>query len=153
MNNKKIIIILFGIIIMIIIKQNFLDLARVTGNSMLPNLKNNNFVLVLKNNKTYNRFNIIVLKVDNKMYIKRIIGLPGENIYYRDNKLYVNDIEVKENFKTSSTENFDLSEISPYTVIPNNKYLVLGDNRIDSYDSRDYGLVDINQIYGKVLFK
>lgn len=139
------------IMAILITKTCMLDIARVQGDSMNPTLKNNNLLLYSKINNNYSRFDIVIMKIDNKYYIKRIIGLPGETIEYKDNKLMVNEKNVKESFNTTQTDDFSLSQICPYNVIPQNKYLVLGDNRENSYDSRNYGLVDISNIKGKIL--
>lgn len=150
MNYKRIITILV-IIAILIIKACILDIARVQGDSMNPTLKNNNLLLYSKINNNYSRFDIIIIKIDSKYYIKRVIGLPGEVIEYKNNKLIVNEKIVKDPFNTTKTNDFSLNQICPYDVIPQGKYLVLGDNRENSYDSRNYGLVDISTIKGKIL--
>lgn len=141
------------ILSIIFCKLYIIDIARVDGYSMYPSLKNNQLVLFSKINKNYSRFDIVILKVDNKYYIKRVIGLPNERILYKEDKLYVNGKEIIEEFETSNVEDFELKEICPYDIIPKDKVLVLGDNRQDSYDSRNYGLVDFKDIKGKIILK
>ena len=147
----KRILILFIVVAILIIKTFVVDVARVQGNSMNPTLKNNDLLLYSKISKSYSRFDIVIIKINNKYYIKRIIGLPGEYIEYKNNKLLVNKKIIEETFNTTKTNDFSLNQISSYETIPNDKYLVLGDNRKDSYDSRNFGLIDISDIKGKII--
>ncbi|MEG1987092.1 MAG: signal peptidase I [Bacilli bacterium] len=150
---KTSVITIIIVVTITIVKLFVIDVARVDGNSMNPTLKNNDFLIFSKINNKYKRFDIVILKVNSKYFIKRIIGLEGEKIKYIDNKLFINEELVNEDFVLSNTSDFSLKEISPYDIIPNDMFLVLGDNREDSYDSRNYGLISINDIGGKILFK
>lgn len=150
MKSKNISIIIV-IIIFLVIKIFVVDFARVTGNSMNPTLRNNDLLLYLKINNKFNRFDIVIVRVDDKKYIKRIIGLPGEKIEYKDNKLLVNGKIIEEKFNSTNTNDFSLNEICPYETIPENKFLILGDNREISNDSRHFGLIDISNIEGKII--
>lgn len=137
----------------------------VAGNSMFPTLEEGNVVLV--SNLTYKftdikRNDIITLKVSGKSFIKRVIGLPGEDIKFLKNILYINDKPFTENFigDEVETSGFTMEDICkanecPDGVIPEGKYLVLGDNRPESEDSRSesIGLVSMDQIKGKVFFR
>ena len=69
----------------------------------------------------------------------------------KDNVLYINDKKIEEEYldKDTVTENFSLMDLG-YEVIPKDMYLVLGDNREDSLDSREIGLVKEKEILGKV---
>lgn len=83
-------------------------------------------------------------------YIKRIIGLPGDEIDIIDGVLYVNGNRQKETYVKGTTvkQSFEL----PCTV-PENKVFVMGDNREVSKDSRQFGFVDIDKIKGKAVFR
>ena len=93
---------------------------------------------------------------DTKFLVKRVVGLPGETVEFKDNKLYINGKYYEEKYLGDDivTDNFSLEELN-YTTIPDDMYLVLGDNRGDSMDSRDsdVGLIPKKDIYGKVRFK
>ena len=78
--------------------------------------------------------------------IKRIIGLPGEKIEYKNGMLYVNDEYMVDPF---AYDTYDFSTLVLGDSIPEDKYLVLGDNRGNSIDSRMIGLIDKNDIEGK----
>ncbi|MGM9882245.1 MAG: signal peptidase I [Bacilli bacterium] len=144
------------VVVVILIRSFIITPVIVDGDSMKPNLEDGDFLLVRKigyNASSIERFDIVVLKEkeDNKEeeIIKRIIGLPGEHISYKNNKLYVNDEVVEENFKFRDTKDFNLEEVCSCTTIPDGKYLVLGDNRPISKDSRYIGLIDEEDIVGK----
>ena len=158
MNNfiKEVIPYIVIIILVVIIRTYFVTPVIVSGDSMKPTLNDGEMLLERKigyNKKTIKRFDIVVIKGDKDEIIKRIIGMPGEHISYKNNKLYVNDKLVKENFKFRDTEDFNLEEICACSKIPEGKYLVLGDNRPISKDSRMIGLVDIDDIKGKAVYR
>lgn len=124
----------------------------VNGDSMIPTLKNNQILLLNKIDYRINdieRFDVVVIKVNKYEIIKRVIGLPGETIEYRDNILYINGHEV-ENDYNFDTEDFTMKDICKCDTIPQGKYLVLGDNRAVSSDSRIIGFIDEHDIKGKV---
>lgn len=127
--------------------------AKVDGNSMQPTLKDNDIILYYKSKKNIKRFNIIIFKRNNNLFIKRVIGLPGDSIKYIDNTLYVNDNPIEEDFQKSITNDFNISDITSSDVIPNNKLFVLGDNRLFSTDGRSFGFIDINDVNGIMIIK
>lgn len=151
--NKKTNISIIIIIIVVILKFFFIDLAIVKGNSMLPTFENHNLLLYTKINKKYNRFDVVIITIDNKKYIKRIIGLPGENISYMDNILYIDYNKTYDPYNFKTTDDFDLSGVTGYSEIPDSCYFVLGDNRENSYDSRSYGVICEEAINGGVILK
>ena len=91
---------------------------------------------------------IIDIDSENKDIIKRVVGLPGENVKYEDGKLYVDGKVLKSDYDFD-TDDFTLDSICNCEKIPEGKYLVLGDNRKVSADSRWYGLISEDQIKGK----
>jgi signal peptidase I len=88
--------------------------------------------------------------IDKERLIKRIIGIPGDEINIKDKKVYINGVEFKESYIKGNT--FDNGMKFPI-IIPHNKYFVMGDNREVSLDSRILGLIDINNIEGKAVFR
>lgn len=111
----------------------------VNGSSMYPTLENNQtgFSFVFTKNIGIKRFDIAVLKVhnieNNKLLVKRVIGLPNETIEYINNKLYVNGEYIEEEF-LNDTYTYDFK-----VTLNDNEYYCLGDNRMYSKDSRYYG--------------
>ena len=129
-----------------------IGLQQVVGPSMSPTYKEGNVIVV--NKMAYKigkvkRGDIIILSTEEKYMIKRVIGLPGETISYKDNKLHVNGMEINEDYLKDDVYTEDFTS----RVIPEDSYLVLGDNREDSEDSRDYGFITKKQIIGKAWFK
>ena len=94
----------------------------------------------------YKSFDIVVLKNNDSYLIKRIIGLPNEKIEYIDNKLYVNDKEIKDPYVNEVITEFSSIEV------PNDSYFVLGDNRGYSKDSRIIGTISKKDLLGKTNF-
>lgn len=101
------------------------------------------------------RFDIVVFKYpDNEklLYIKRVIGLPGEKVEIKDGKVYIND--ASEPLKEDFVNGEPLGDYGPYYV-PDNCYFVMGDNRNNSQDSRFWRNTFVNKkkIIGKAAFK
>ena len=81
--------------------------------------------------------------------VKRIIGLPGETVEYKNNTLYINGKEMEEPFINTNTDDFNLNELG-YDKIPENYYFVVGDNRGSSLDSRMIGLINKKDLQGTI---
>ncbi len=149
------------IIVFIIVLLLFIfviGLQQVVGPSMSPNYKEGDILVVNKLSYKFRnpkREEVVVVSQSEKYMIKRVIGLPGDIIEYKDNKLYINNQEYKESYLKDDviTNDFKLSDIGVEGAIPEGKYLVLGDNRTNSLDGRNYGLIDKKQIIGITWFK
>ncbi|MDR4945877.1 signal peptidase I [Neobacillus cucumis] len=152
-----------GIIIFAFIRTFFFSNYVVEGESMMPTLQDGNKLVVNKlgyETGELNRFDVIVFHANAKEdFVKRIIGLPGDKIEYRDDTLYINGHKYKESFldiyKKKSpgvklTGDFSLKEITGEETVPEGKLFVLGDNRLDSWDSRQFGFIKASQVVGKV---
>jgi len=135
------------ILVVVLIRTFIVTPVQVVGTSMVPTLNDKQILLLKKYDKEYERFDIVVFEHEKSTLIKRVIGLPGEHVEYRDNKLYINGKKINENFIKEDTEDFTLSEIN-YKKIPKGYYFVMGDNRNNSTDSRYIGLIKDNQIKG-----
>lgn len=143
---------LIVIVLVLIVRAFIITPAIVDGNSMLPNLQDNNVIILNKLDYKLNdieRFDVVVVDWNGEKLIKRVIGLPGEHVEYKDGLLYVNGFVTNENFEHATTHDFKLESIG-YLTIPGDKYFVVGDNRNDSTDSRVIGLIDKENILGSV---
>ncbi|MEI4828527.1 signal peptidase I [Bacillus sp. FJAT-53711] len=134
----------------------------VQGESMMPTLKDNERMVVNKigySLQGLDRFTIIVFHGnEGHDLVKRVIGLPGDTIEYKNDVLYVNGKAVAEPYldeykKQLSggqlTPDFTLEEITGKKTVPEGYVFVLGDNRQVSKDSRAFGFVSEKQIVGK----
>ncbi len=146
------------IVVILFLMIYVVSITQVVGSSMSSTLQDGD-VLIL--NKIKYRFtdikrgDIISLEyADTKYLIKRVIGLPGDTVSIRDNTLYINGEVYVENYLDEGLvyDDFDLSSLG-YDVIPEDMYLVLGDNRPDSLDSREIGLITKDEVIGKVSFR
>lgn len=139
------------ILAILLIRLFIITPVRVDGPSMNPTLENKQILLLSKYSKHYERFDIVVFNYAKQKLVKRIIGLPGEKIEFKNNKLYINNKEIEEDFGHMETEDFSLSDIG-YETIPDRMYFLVGDNRTNSLDSRYIGLVSDSDIEGVVHF-
>jgi signal peptidase I len=126
---------------------------QVDGMSMVPTLQDRQFVLVDKLSYSFGapqRGDVIVFeypKDHTQNYIKRIIGLPGDNVYVSpEGRVSVNGIVLTEPYISGYANPYP--DHQPWVVAPDT-YFVLGDNRGASSDSREWGLVNRSEIIGK----
>lgn len=143
---KEIIPYIIIIIAALLIRTFIFTPVKVDGTSMIPTLQDGEILILKKYDKTYERFDIVVINHNGEKLVKRIIGLPGEIIKYKNNKLYVDGETVEEPLYLE-TANFSLIDLG-YNKIPEDYYLVLGDNRYNSTDSRMIGLIKKGDILG-----
>lgn len=140
------------VVIVILIRTFIITPAVVDGDSMLPTLKDNNIIILDKLDYKLNdikRFDIVVVDYYGEKLIKRVIGMPGEHVEYKDGQLYIDGNQIYENFVHGNTKNFKLESLG-YLTIPGDKYFVVGDNRQNSTDSRALGLISKEDILGSV---
>ena len=119
----------------------------VSGGSMEPTLYNKQILILKKYDHSFKRFDVVVFNYNNSKLIKRIIGLPGENVKYENGVLYINDEIVEDRF-ASITKDFSFDG-----TVPKDCYFVMGDNRNNSSDSRIFGFISKDQIQGTTSFR
>lgn len=137
----------------------------VEGESMMPTLHNADRMIVSKISNyvgEIDRGDIVVFHAtESKDYIKRVIAIPGDTLEYRDDVLYINGEAVEEPYLDEYraqmnglplTENFTLEQVTGESVVPEESYFVMGDNRQNSKDSREIGFVSKEEIVGKTNF-
>lgn len=140
------------IVVVLLIAIFVFSFQQVVGPSMSGTLEENDVTIVNKllyNFKSIERNDIVSVKVGDKVMVKRVIGLPGEYIEYKDNVLYINGEGFQEKEIKQTTDDFKISDLG-YDKIPEGSYFVMGDNRGNSQDSRDYGPIKKEEIVGKV---
>lgn len=142
------------IIAVLLIRLYVVALVRVNGSSMIDTLHDKDIMILDKISYRFHeikRFDIVVIKENDEYLIKRVIGLPGERLEYKDNTLYINGKKIKENFSHKKTDDFYIKDLDS-NQIPEDCYFVLGDNRINSMDSRIIGFIPKEDIIGKTSF-
>lgn len=140
------------ILTIILVRLFIVTPVRVDGPSMNDTLHDGDILLLDKYDNKYERFEIVVFNYNGERLIKRVIGLPGEVISYKNNKLYINGNKIEDNYGLGYTEDFELKDLN-LTKIPDNEYLVIGDNRNDSLDSRYFGTISKDKILGSVKYR
>ena len=137
---KDIIEVIIGVAIISFILLKFILVpCEVHGTSMYPLLKDNDraYSFIITRKAGINRFDICVINVNDngneKLIVKRVIGLPNDTIEYKNNKLYVNGVLTNEDY-LSGVNTQDLK-----ITLADDEYYCLGDNRDVSKDSRYYG--------------
>ncbi|MEI4614978.1 signal peptidase I [Bacillus cereus] len=152
----------FTLVLIAIIRGVLFTPSLVQGESMMPTLKNNERVLVNKIGYSISgldRFDIIVFHgKEGYDLVKRVIGLPGDTVEYKNDVLYVNGKAMEEpylkQFKEKAvgrvlTPDFTLEQITGKTKVPEGQVFVLGDNREVSKDGRMFGFISEDAIVGK----
>lgn len=156
---------IISIVIIVKVVQTFVVQPFVVeGGSMLPTFHNKEFLLVDKVSYSFGkpkRGDVAIFKLyegnnpySGKHLIKRIIGLPGERVVIRDGKTYIFNDENPDGFvlDESFIVNKDASKRADVTL-GEDQYFMMGDNRSQSYDSRDWGPLPEKDLRGQVLFR
>ncbi len=167
---KEVVNILFSVLVaylLFILIRTFLFFPfQVSGNSMVPTMQDGDRLILNRLGKV-DRFDVVVFpapdpegKSENEEYVKRVVGIPGDEIIFQDDELFVNGEHVIEHYLEplkelaaegkQVTTDFTLKQIpgSDSMVVPDAMYFVLGDNRDVSKDSRTFGFVPADDIEG-----
>lgn len=160
--------IMFIYIQMFIVLNNMMFTnIHISSGSMENTISTNSYIICSKqiyNNKEPQRLDVVVFRYPldkEQLYIKRIIGLPDEHVEIRKGKIYINNNNepLAENYLK---ENWQIDNDNYIFDIPDECYLMLGDNRNNSYDNRywfidgeisNYAYVNINDIIAKTWFQ
>ena len=154
-------IIVISLIIIIPVRYFIVQPFFVKGASMKPVFENNDYILIDEISYRFRepkRGEVIVFRAPedtSEFFIKRIIGLPGETVRIKNNTVTVTNKEdpdgltLDEPYLSSRQET--LGDIR--VTLGKDKYYVLGDNRLESSDSRKWGTLDNSLITGKVLIR
>lgn len=149
-------VIVFALVISFFIKTFVVTSTIVDGRSMNPTVNNKDRLLVNKvffMKKNITRGDIIDFYVPSakKYYLKRVIGIEGDVVEIKNNRLYLNGKEQHESYVSTNVT-------SPHTAttkwtVPEGHVFVLGDNRSNSRDGRDLGVIKRKDIVGKIIFR
>lgn len=147
-DNLLSLILLFVIILRL---ADIYTINRVSGESMYPTLANGQFVFgsnidILRSD--LDRGDIMVVRTEDKLIVKRIIGVPGDTIKIHNNAVYINGDKLHEDYVLWQL--YPEGDMEPI-VLGEDEYFVMGDNRINSLDSRAIGPVSKKQFISKIL--
>jgi len=149
-------IVIIALVIVIPIRYFLFQPFIVKGQSMEPNFENGNYLIIDELSFRFRdpqREEVVVFRYPrnpSQRFIKRIIGLPGEKIEIKAGSIMVNDQILDESeylpFGLQTPGNIQIS-------LNENEYFVLGDNRISSFDSKQWGPLPRKNIIGRVYFR
>lgn len=136
-------------LLILILRLTFFHTVRIEGSSMENTLRSGDIALVTRMTGEPQRGDIVECRFPGRSgtYVKRLIGLPGEHIEIKNGISYIDGAAIPEPWLTSYPDAYSIS-------LGEDEYLVLGDNRAESYDSReaDMGPISREDMIGRVLF-
>ena len=132
----------------------------VRGDSMVPNFHNGDYLIVDELSYRFlgdpSRGEVIVFKFPgdiSQKYIKRVIGLPGENVEIKEGKVYISSIGEPALLEEPYLDQEERTQRFLSLLLKDNEYFVMGDNREFSSDSRRWGVLPREDIIGKALIR
>ncbi|WP_026477730.1 signal peptidase I [Alkaliphilus transvaalensis] len=153
-------IIVVALVVALLIENYIFGFAVVQGSSMEPTIKNNDRLLVIKfayNNKEPQVGDLVIFTPPGnhkkgELFVKRIVAKEEEHFALREGILHINDEVVEEDYVRSEEY---IQRVYPFVqgIVPKNSVFVMGDNRNDSNDSRNFGFIEEKQIKGKVVLR
>ena len=134
-----------------------IGIDRVSGTSMYPYLNDRDWIVYSRLSGELRRDDVVVFEKNGEVMVKRVAGLPGDRVEMNraGNQVVVNGEQIREEFVTITepVSGERREQAAPTQVVMNGQYLVLGDNRAESVDSRDsnIGTVPEEDVLGKVI--
>lgn len=151
------VILLLAVVLVALIRFSWLEPASVTSRSMENTIKVGERLLVDHRRSlsgTWERGDLVFIETTNDKWgddtlVKRITGLPGESVQILSGQLFINGKELPENYLKERPREENIGPI----VLGSSEYFVMGDNRNNSGDSRDFGPVSNAEIKGRIIRK
>ena len=151
--------IIIALAIVVVLRMFVIGMYYVPSGSMIPTLQINDKVIATKFSYQLHepeRGDVVVFKypvneeqgLDTVIYVKRLIGLPGETLEIKNNTVYINGTPLEEDYVNSNT---NMPDFGPVTI-PEGEYFMMGDNRNDSSDSRIWDTVKEEYLVAKAQF-
>lgn len=153
----EIIILLLAVVLIVLVRQTWLEPAQVTSGSMENTLKVGERIIIDHRSSlrgSWRRGDIVLIETNNGGWgedtlVKRVIGLPGETVEVMAGQVYIDGKPLSETYLKEKPE----LEDAPRIVLGKDQYYVLGDNRNNSGDSREFGPVSNDEIKGRAIRK
>ena len=101
----------------------------------------------------WNKFNYYVLEIGKTSYIKRVIGLPGDHVEIKDEKVFINGQELQEDYLQEYVTTGSLEGAFTNVIVPDKCLYVMGDNRAESTDSRRFGCIPFDKVESKAVLR
>jgi signal peptidase I len=150
----------FSVLIAVVLIVFIYQPVKVEGTSMTPTLQNDERIFI---NKFTYRFGLASIargdtvvfwypQDPTKSYIKRVIGVPGDRIRVDGGQVYANGVLLDEDYVPPINRDSVSWKDGEEQIVPKDKYFVLGDHRNSSSDSRTWGYVPRDNIYGRAVF-
>ena len=149
-------VVLLAITSYLTVSQYVVTSVEVVGTSMTPTLRNQDYYLLnrwIYNFRPPERFEVVVLRdpTDQDFSVKRIVAMGGDTVFFKSGAVYVNGMKLREPYLGRNTETF-LNQRREQTIhCGKDEFVVLGDNRKSSLDSRYYGVVPRQNILGMLV--
>src|SRR3990167_242069 len=150
-------VVIFAISIFLFVYLLILQPHKIKGASMEPNFHDNEYLLTDKVSYRFGepeRGDVVVFKAPptyKDEFIKRVIGLPGEEVMVKEGGIFVNGQKINEPYLDSGviTKSGNVTSEGKALTVPEGSYFVLGDNRDHSLDSRSIGFINKSDITGR----
>jgi len=153
-------VVVFAVAIFLFVYLLVMQPHKIKGNSMEPNYHNAQYLLTDKVSYRFGepqRGDVVVFKAppdDKDEFIKRIIGLPGDEVALKQGNFYINGQLLGESYLPASqiTLGGQFLQEGATIKVAENSYFVVGDNRDHSFDSRAWGVITKSKITGRAWF-
>lgn len=133
----------------------------IDGKSMNPTLHDDDFGFAniwAMNHEELERFDVVIVKVEEEYWVKRVMALPNETISCKDNEIYINGEKMEESFLDQDYVQEEMNQFGYFTQdfnevkVPEGEVFLMGDNRVHSLDSRIVGTFKLEQLIAKDIY-
>jgi signal peptidase I len=142
-----------ALVVVVVVRTFVVEAFVVRGPSMDPTLTDGDRLLIWKATRAFKRGDLVVFAHPHdgsRALVKRVVAVPGEKVELRAGRVFVDDRELGETYLRDEARSPSIAR--PPETVPPGCYYVLGDNRMNSQDSRNFGPIEDDRIVGRALF-